>query len=190
MPAANKLTIAALLAVTLSLAGCNSSKKASSTDTPAANTAAAPAASAADSGASTGASAPASVGAAAGGATSGGCSLTAAQVTSAMGATYGAPQNFNGICSYLGGNNSLSIQVLNASGTNDFAGTLATAEQDQGSDTTTAIPGLGDKATGVGLEIVVQSGGKVIDVRNADSPGFGNWPKSIALAKLVIAGLH
>ena len=33
----------------------------------------------------------------------------------------------------------------------------------------------------------MQSGGKVIDIRNADSPGFGNWPKSIALAKLVIA---
>jgi hypothetical protein len=31
---------------------------------------------------------------------------------------------------------------------------------------------------------------RVIDIRSADSPGFGSWPKSTALAKLVIAGLH
>jgi hypothetical protein len=192
MPAANKLTIAALLAVALCVAGCNSSKKASSTDAAgAAATTAAVAASGADSGTAAGSAAAAATAPAGGGASaSGGCALTAAQVTSAMGATYGAPQNFNGICNYLGSNNSLTIQVLNASGINDFAGTLATAKQDQGTDTTTAIPGLGDKATGVGLEIVVQSGSKIIDVRNADSPGFGNWPKSIALAKLVIAGQH
>ncbi len=54
MPATKKLTIAALLAVTVSVAGCNS-KKASSTDSGTAATTAArrqPAASAANSGAS------------------------------------------------------------------------------------------------------------------------------------------
>jgi hypothetical protein len=39
------------------------------------------------------------------------------------------------------------------------------------------------------LVIVVAAGGKTIDIRSADS-NFGNWPKSIALAKLVIAGPH
>lgn len=165
MPATNKLTIVALLAITVSLAGCNSSKKASSTDNAAATAATAPAAAA------------------------GGCTLTGAQVSSAMGDTYGDPQNFNGICNYLSSNNSLSIHVMDATGINNFDGTLATIKQDQGTDTTTTIPGVGDKAAGAGLEIAVQSAAKVIDIRNADSPGFGNWPKSIALAKLVIAGL-
>jgi hypothetical protein len=36
------------------------------------------------------------------------------------------------------------------------------------------------------LTIAVQSGSKVIDIRNADQ---APWTKSIALAKLVIAGL-
>jgi hypothetical protein len=180
MPAAKTLTIAALLAVTVSVAGCNSSKKASSADAAGATTAAAPAA--------TTAAAPA---ASATASTAAGCPLTATQVTAAMGVTYAAPTAAYGICSYVGSDgNAVSIDVLNGAGDNDFAGTLATAVQDQGTSTTTAIPGLGDKATGVGQEIVVQSGSKVIDVRNADSPGYGNWPKSIALAKLVIAGLH
>ena len=187
MPATKKLTIAAVLAISVSVAGCNS-KKASSTDsgTAATTAVAAPAASAANSGAS----APAAAAAGAGAAASGGCPLTAAQVTTVMGATYGAPQNFNGMCFYAGSEQSLSIDVENASGVHDFDATLAAAKESQGTDTTTTIPGLGDKATGVGLVIVVAAGGKTIDIRSADSTGFGNWPKSIALAKLVIAGLH
>jgi hypothetical protein len=188
MPAATKLTIAAVLAITVSVAGCNSSKKASSADSgAAATTAAAPAASASDSGAAAGASAHAAAG---GASATGGCTLTGAQVSSAMGDTYGDPQNFNGICSYLSSTNSLSIHVMDATGINTFDGTLATIKQDQGTDTTTTIAGLGDKAAGSGLEIAVQSGGKVIDIRNADETPEGGWPKSVALAKLVIAGLH
>lgn len=177
MPANKKLTIAAVLAVTVSVAGCNP-KKASSTETGSAATTAAavPAASAANSGAS----APA--------AASGGCALTAAQVSTVMGATYGAPQNVNGICFYTA-NESLSIDVENASGVHDFDATLSAAKESEQTDTTTSIPGLGDKATGVGNEIVVAAGGKTIDIRSADTSGVG-WPKSIALAKLVIAGLH
>jgi len=169
MPATKKLTIAALLAVTVSVAGCNS-KKGSLTDsgTAATTAAAAPAASAA----------------------SGGCPLTAAQVTTVMGATYGDPQNLNGMCFYTG-SESLSIDVENASGLHGFDATLASAKQSQGTDTTTTIPGLGDKAAGVGQEIVVAADGKTIDIRSADSSSFGSaWPKSIALAKLIIAGLH
>lgn len=167
MPATKKLTIAALLAVTVSVAGCNS-KKASSTDSGTAPTTAAAAASAA----------------------SGGCPLTAAQVTTVMGATYGDPQNLNGMCFYTG-SESLSIDVENASGLHGFDATLASAKQSQGTDTTTTIPGLGDKAAGVGQEIVVAADGKTIDIRSADASSFGSaWPKSIALAKLIIAGLH
>jgi hypothetical protein len=186
MPATKNLTIAALLAVSVSVAGCNS-KKASSTDsgTAATTAAAAPAASAADSGAS----APAAAATGAGAAASGGCTLTAAQVTTVMGATYGAPQNTNGICLYFSSNDSLSIHVEDVSDLHTFDAELASAKESQGEDTTTTIPGLGDKAAGVGQQLVVAAGGKTIDIRDADTGGTA-WPKSIALAKLVIAGLH
>jgi hypothetical protein len=185
MPATKKLTIAALLAVTVSVAGCNS-KKASSTDsgTAATTAAAAPAASAATSGAS----APAAAATGAAAAASEGCALTAAQVTTVMGATYGTPQNLNGFCLYPGSEDSLSIYVQDASGGHDFDATVAAAKESQGTDTTTTIPGLGDKATRVGLELVVAAGGKTIDIRAASSTF--DLPKSIALAKLVIVGLH
>lgn len=75
---------------------------------------------------------------------------------------------------------------MDATGVNNFHGTLATIKEDQGNDTTTTIPAVGDKAAGTELEIAVQSGSKVIDIRNADN---APWTKSIALAKLVIAGL-
>ncbi len=186
MPATKNLTIAALLAVTVSVAGCNS-KKASSTDsgTAATTAAAAPAASAADSGASAQAAAASGAGAAA----SGGCVLTAAQVTTVMGATYGAPQNLNGFCFYASSSDSLQIYVANASDGHDFAAALAAAKESQGEDTATNVPGLGDKAAFVGFEIVVADGGKTIDIRG--NSGIGNEsPKLVALAKLVIAGLH
>ena len=157
-------------------------------DTAAATTAPAPAASAAaaaDSGAAAGASAPA----AATGSTAAGCPLTGAQVSTALGVTYADPTVAYGICSYLSSStgNAFSIDVHNATGDFDFNGTLATAKQDQGTDTSTAIPGLGDKAAGTGQEIVVQSGGKTIDIRQVDE---APWTQSIAIAKLVIASLH
>jgi len=181
------LSVATLVAAaTVSFAGCSSGSVHSSSIPSSAAAAASVIASAASSAA------------AASGATASGsgvpgtaaCPLTATQVTNAMGETYGAPTSSYGICTYASSDNALTIQVHDASGDFDFAATLATAEQDNGSQTTTTIPGLGDKASGVGLEIIVQSGAKTIDIRNADSPGFGKWPKSIALAKLIIAGLH
>jgi hypothetical protein len=187
MPATKKLTIAALLAVTVSVAGCNS-KKASSTDsgTAATTAAAAPAASAANSGASV----PAVAATGAGAAASGGCALTAAQVTVVMGATYGDPQNTNGFCFYASSTDSLTIHVEDVSALHDFDAELASAKESQQTDKTpTTIPGLGDKAAGIGQQLVVAAGGKTIDIRDADTGGTA-WPKSIALAKLVIADLH
>jgi len=189
MPATKKLTIAALLAVTVSVAGCNS-KKASSADsaTAATTAAAAPAASAAPA-ANSGASAPAAAASGAGAATPGGCALTPAQATTVMGDTYGVPQNLNGICYYAGSANSFSIDVENASGGHDFDAALAAAKQNQQTDTSTTVPGLGDKAAIVQFEIVVAAGGKTIDIRGDSS--FGNdGSKLTALAKLVVADLH
>jgi len=186
MPATKNLTIAALLAVTVSVAGCNS-KKASSTDsgTAATTAAAAPAASAPDSGAS----APAAAATGAGAAASAGCVLTAAQAASVMGETFGVPQNSNGICGYTGTTDEFSIDVENASGLHTFDAALAAAKRSQQTDTATPIPGLGDKAAFVQFEIVVTAGGKTIVIRGDSSLG-NDSPKLIALAKLVIADLH
>ena len=116
--------------------------------------------------------------------------MTAAQVTTVMGATYGAPQNTNGFCFYASSTDSLSIHVLDASDVNTFDTELAGAKESQQTDhTPTTIPGLGDKAAGIGQQLVVAAGSKIIDIRDADTGGIA-WPKSIALAKLVIAALH
>ncbi len=99
MPQTKKLTIAALLAVTVSVAGCNS-KKASSPDSGAAATdaAAASVAAALESGAAA-ASAPANAAAAAASGAAA-CPLTGAQVTAVMGETYADPTVAYDICSY------------------------------------------------------------------------------------------
>ena len=188
MPATKKLTIAALVAVIVFVAGCNS-KHASSADTSTAAAGAAAATSAA-TGAGAGAGAGASTPTNSGASGTAACPLTGAQVTAVMGATYADPTVAYGICSYLSSDNAFTIIVNSATGAFDFTGTLATAKQDQGTDTSTTIPGLGDKAAGTGQEIVVQSGGKTIDIRSADAGPSDGWPKSIALAKLVIVGLH
>jgi hypothetical protein len=193
MPATKTLAITALLAVTVSIAGCNSSKKASSAATgTAALPAAAASAAAAIQSAAAAASAPAAAAVstpAAAGSTAAACPLTGAQVTTALGVTYADPTVAYGICSYLSSStgNAFTINIHAATGVFDFNGTLATAKQDQGADTSTTIPNLGDKAAGTGQEIVVQSSGKTIDIRNVDE---APWTQSIALAKLVIASLH
>ena len=115
--------------------------------------------------------------------------MTPAQATTVMGDTYGVPQNLNGICYYAGTANSFSVDVENASGTHDFAAAVAAAKRNQQTDTTTTIPGLGDKAALVQFEIVVAAGGKTIDIRGDSS--FGNdGSKLAALAKLVVADLQ
>jgi hypothetical protein len=189
MPAAKTLTIATLLVVTMTIAGCNSKKASSAATGPAAAVAAASSAATAIQSAAAAASAPAAAGTpAAAASASAGCPLTGAQVTTAIGVTYADPTVAYGICSYLSSStgNAFTIDIHNATGVFDFNGTVATAKQDQGTDTSTAIPGLGDKAVGVGQEIVVQSGGKTIDIRNVDE---APWANSITLAKLVIASL-
>jgi len=186
MPPTKAMTITALLAVTVSLAGCNSKKASSTASAPAATGAAAASMAAALESGAAPASAPANAAAAAASGAAA-CPLTGAQVTTVMGATYADPTVAYGICSYLGSSNAFTIIAHDATGVFDFNGTLATAKQDQGTDTSTTIPSLGDKAAGTGQEIVVQSGGKTIDIRNVDEPP---WTQSIALAKLVIAGLH
>ena len=90
--------------------------------------------------------------------------ISVARLSSIEGAKYTQPTVYNNqICTWVGNDgNAVSITLAkNATG-----------------------------AAGVGLEIAVQHGSTIIDIRNGDSPGFGKWPKSAAIANAIISGLH
>jgi hypothetical protein len=117
--------------------------------------------------------------------------ISAAQLSQIEGATYAAPTVFHRICSWIGSDgNPLSITLTGNASEADWQSNLAVLQRDQSTDATTPIAGLGDRAAGAGLEIAVQHGGTIIDIRNGDSPGFGKWPKSTAIANAIIPGLH
>ncbi|MGH7022337.1 MAG: hypothetical protein ACREEB_01960 [Caulobacteraceae bacterium] len=116
--------------------------------------------------------------------------ISPAQLSSIERATYTAPTPFYSICQWVGSDgNPLSITLTRNATDAAWLDTLATVRGDQGSGMA-PIPGLGDRAMGVGLEIAVQKGGVIIDIRNGDSPGFGKWPKSAAIANAIFANLR
>jgi hypothetical protein len=117
--------------------------------------------------------------------------ISPAQLSTIEGAKYGQPSVAYGICSWAGSDgHALSIQLTQNASAADWLSTLATIQSDQSAGAPKPIAGLGDKAAGVGLEIAVQHGTTIIDIRDADTPGFGKWPKSTAIANAIIAGLH
>jgi len=117
--------------------------------------------------------------------------ISAAQLSQIEGATYAAPTVFHRICNWTANDgNALSITLTRNATEADWQSNLAVLQRDQSADATAPIAGLGDRAAGAGLEIAVQHGGTIIDIRNGDSPGFGKWPKSTAIANAIIPGLH
>ena len=171
---------AVAVACALTLSACGNGSK--SSEPPAGATGAVSAADAAPVGSST---------AAASAATD--CNyISPAQLSSIEGASYAQPTVFNNrICSWVGSDgNAVQITLTRNATAATWQDVLATVEADQTSGAPAPIPGLDDKAAGVGLEIAVQHGSTIIDIRNGDSPGFGKWPKSTAIANAIIAGLH
>jgi hypothetical protein len=122
------------------------------------------------------------------------CSLlSAAQASAAVGVTYtSATEASSGqMCSYAttAAPIPMFIIVSPGAGTAAWNGELATLEEDAGSKPIT-LSGAGDRAAGCGTEIAVQAGGYIIDVHGGDPLGTGNaFPKSIAVAKVIIAAL-
>jgi hypothetical protein len=53
----------------------------------------------------------------------------------------------------------------------------------------TTITGVGDKAAAHGQVFDAQSGSVILNVIGVDEDGTKTWPKSVALAKAVIAKL-
>ena len=113
--------------------------------------------------------------------------ISPAQLSSIEGETYAAPTAFHSICSWLSAHNGVGITLTHNATEAAWQDVLDTVQRDQATDPPTPIPGLGDRAAGAGQEIAVQHGGTIIDIRGADSPGYGKWPKSTAIANAIIA---
>jgi hypothetical protein len=124
------------------------------------------------------------------------CSLlTAAQASAIVGATYTASRESSGgsMCSYATTSAPIPLFIIisgNQGGTAAWKEELSTIEEDAGG-TPITLSGVGSHAAGGGTEIGVQDGSYIIDVHGGDPSGTGNaFPKSMALAKEIIAALH
>jgi hypothetical protein len=123
------------------------------------------------------------------------CSLlSAAQASAAVGVTYSKATEASAgqQCSYATTDAPIPLFIIVSPGAGAAAWTseLATLQEDAGSAPIT-LSGAGDRAAGCGTEIAVQDGGYIIDVHGGDPLGTGNaFPKSIDVAKVIIAALH
>ncbi len=124
------------------------------------------------------------------------CSLlTAAQASAIVGATYTAAHESMGgsMCSYTTTSAPIPLFIIisgHQGGAAAWKEELSTIQEDAGEAPIT-LSGIGSHAAGGGTEIGVQDGSYIIDVHGGDPAGQGNaFPKSLALAKTIIAGLH
>jgi hypothetical protein len=123
------------------------------------------------------------------------CSLLPAkQASAAVGVTYTtATSSSNGtMCSYATTDAPIPMFVIVSSGSGAAAWKEAVATlQEDGGETPLNISGIGDRAEGDGTQFDVQSGSWIIDVHGGDPNGTGAaFPKSEAVAKVIMAGLH
>jgi hypothetical protein len=120
--------------------------------------------------------------------------LTSAQASAIVGVHYtsATEASAGSMCSYATTTAPIPLFIIISAGAGAAAWQeqLATLKEDSGSALIT-LPGVGDRAEGSGTEIGVQDGKYIIDVHGGDPLGTGSaFPKSIALAKAIIAGLH
>jgi hypothetical protein len=119
--------------------------------------------------------------------------LTAAQASAIVGQTYTSATESTGgmMCSYKTTTAPIPLFILITPGASAAAWKeeLATMEEDGGS-APTPLTGVGDRAAAGGTEIGVEDGGYIIDVHGGDPSSTGSgYPKSVALAKAIIAAL-
>lgn len=179
----SRLTLGAVAAslAALSLAACGGSSAATS-----AGTANGPASTAA---------AQATVAAGGAASTVHACSLlSAARASAIVGEHYSSAteSSAGSMCSYATTTAPIPLFIIISPGSGAAAWKeqLGTIQEDSGSAPIT-LNGVGDRAAGSGTEIGVQDGSYIIDVHGGDPSGTGNgFPKSIAVAKAIIAALH
>jgi hypothetical protein len=117
------------------------------------------------------------------------CSLlTAAQASAIIGYTYTTATPSTGQCNYA--TTTARIPMFIFVNTEPWAQMSATLTSDASGEPLVTISGVGDNAAGDGTEVGVQSGTWIIDINGGDPDGTGAaYPKSIALAKAIIAKL-
>jgi hypothetical protein len=121
--------------------------------------------------------------------------LSAAQATQISGVTYSAATSSHGMCNYTTTDAPVGMFIIiftgfQGAGDTAWKSELQTLQEDAG-DPPMTISGVGDRAAAAGLELGAQTGARIVDIHGGDPNGTGNaFPKSIALAKAVIAALH
>jgi hypothetical protein len=117
------------------------------------------------------------------------CSLlTAAQASAIIGYTYTTATSATGQCNYA--TTTARIPMFIIVNTDTWAQESATITSDASGEPLVTTSGVGDNAAGAGTEFGAQSGKWIIDINGGDPDGTGAaYPKSIALAKAIIAKL-
>ena len=118
------------------------------------------------------------------------CSLlTAAQASAIIGYTYtlATPPAGAGQCNYA--TTTARIPMFIFVDTEPWAQESATIASDASGEPLVTISGVGDNAAGAGTEFGAQSGKWIIDINGGDPDGAAGYPKSVALAKAIIAKL-
>ncbi len=114
------------------------------------------------------------------------CVLTAAEVGAAINEPITSAKPDAAECRYSGGGNFFSVNVFPNSTDSDWQTQLKVLNITHKS---TKVGGVGDRAEGSGLILDVQSGSYILNVIGLDDSGTTTWPKSVTLAKAIIAKL-
>jgi hypothetical protein len=123
------------------------------------------------------------------------CSMiSAARASAIVGVTYSSATGSLGgeVCTYATTDAPipLSISVQPGPGTTGWTEELGIIQEGGGSAPVT-LTGVGDRAAGGGNEVGVQDGSHIIDILGGDPVAASNaYPKSVELAKAIIAVLH
>ncbi len=112
--------------------------------------------------------------------------LTAAEVSATISEPITSAKPDAAECRYSGGGNFFSVNVFPNSTASDWQAQLKVLTI---TGKSTAVNGVGDEADGHGLILDVRSGSYILSVIALDDSGTTTWPKSVALAKAIIAKL-
>jgi hypothetical protein len=114
------------------------------------------------------------------------CVLTAKEVGAVVNQPLTTAETAGSTCRYSGGGYFFSVEVKANQKDSDWqteVGARSIAHKPA------TISGVGDRAVASGLVLVAQSRAYIVEVLALDDPGTTTWPKSIAVAKAIIAKL-
>ncbi len=113
--------------------------------------------------------------------------LTAAEVGTQINEPITSAKPDAAECRYSGGGNFFSVNVFPNSTASDWKTQLTVLNV---TGKSTAVSGVGDEADGHGLVLDVKSGSYIVNVIGLDDSGTTTWPKSVTLAKAILAKLQ